>query len=168
MKRATRNRMIVVSAFLLLSLSCSVFGGAAEEIESAVDDIAESAEEVVAEAVEDAVEEAGPALPTQPEPPKIDSGSGDSEFPMPPGAENIMDVSGTTNYQVKMSLDEVIEFHRTEFAALGYTERDLLTTITEGGFSMVFDGAPNGMPIVVQGVDLGGGMSNVNIRYEDA
>jgi len=32
---------------------------------------------------------------------------------------------------------------------------------------MVFDGHPNGKSIVVQGVDLGNGTTNINIRFED-
>jgi hypothetical protein len=31
---------------------------------------------------------------------------------------------------------------------------------------MVFDGDPSGQAIVIQGVDLGNGKTNVNIRYE--
>ena len=91
----------------------------------------------------------------------------ETEFPMPSGAKNVMNISGTVNYQVEMSLDEVMDFYRAEFNTQGLTERDILTVVSDGTFSMVFDGASNGIPIVVQGVDLGDGTSNINVRNED-
>ena len=65
-----------------------------------------------------------------------------------------------------MSLEEAIAFYRQELAARGLVERGALTQITEGVFSFVFDGSPNGRAMVIQGVDLGGS-TNISIRYED-
>ena len=78
-----------------------------------------------------------------------------------------MDVNGTIIYQVNMSLADVMAFYRTEYTSLGLTERELLTVVSDSTFSIVFDGSPNGMAVVIQGVDLGGGKTNVSIRYED-
>ena len=71
------------------------------------------------------------------------------------------------NFQTGMSLKDVIAFYRQAFSAQGLKERDLLTIINDEVFSMVFDGAPNGKAVVIQGVLLGSGSVNINIRYED-
>ena len=71
------------------------------------------------------------------------------------------------NFQTNMSMDEVIAFYRDAFAKQGLTEWTVLTSIEEKGFSLVFQGGPNGKEVVLQGVDLGNNTTNVNIRYED-
>lgn len=92
----------------------------------------------------------------------------DTEFPLPPDVDNFMDLGDDSiNYQTSMPLTDVIEFYREAFAAAGYDERDITTAITDTTFSIVWDGHPNGKAIVVQGVDLGDGTVNVNVRFED-
>jgi len=61
----------------------------------------------------------------------------------------------------------VVAFYRDAFKSAGYVERDILTGISEDTFSIVWDGHPSGKAIVVQGVDLGDGRVNVNVRFED-
>lgn len=90
-----------------------------------------------------------------------------TDFPIPVGATNIQDLGGTINFQVEMSLEAAMGFYRNEFTVKGYTERPILTVTSETTFSMVFDGHESGKAIVVQGVDLGGGMVNVSVRLED-
>lgn len=92
---------------------------------------------------------------------------GDSEFPMPDDASNVVSVAGTVNYQTSLSMDEVMTFYRDVYGKQGFTERELLTTVSDGVFSFVFDGHESGQAIVIQGVDLGDGTVNVNIRFED-
>lgn len=92
---------------------------------------------------------------------------GDSEFPMSDDAKNVVSIAGTVNYQTDLSLDEVLSFYRDTYGKLGYTEREILTTVTGGVFSIVFDGDPSGQAIVIQGVDLGDGTTNVNISLQD-
>ncbi|MBL8101481.1 MAG: hypothetical protein JNM02_03035 [Anaerolineales bacterium] len=92
---------------------------------------------------------------------------GDSEFPMPEDASNVVSVAGTVNFQTKLSLEEVMAFYRDTYGKQGLTERELLTTVTDGVFSFVFDGDPSGQAIVIQGVDLGDGTVNVNISLQD-
>ena len=70
------------------------------------------------------------------------------------------------NFQTDLSLEEVVDFYRDVFIAQGLTERKLLTVIEDNVVSMVFDGLPNGMAIVLQCVDLGSS-TNVNLRFED-
>jgi hypothetical protein len=97
-----------------------------------------------------------------------DSSTGSADFPMPSDASNVMEVgAGVLNFQTKSTLDESMAFYRDEFGGMGYTERDILTVTAETTFSMVFDGHESGKAIVVQGVDLGDGTTNISIRLED-
>jgi len=106
-------------------------------------------------------------------PSSSDSGGGsdnssDSEFPMTDDAFNVLDVGdGTLLYYTKMSGEDVMNFYRDEYTSRGYTERELLTVVSGGVFSMVFDGDPSGKAIVIQSVDLGDGSRTVTIRLED-
>jgi len=96
------------------------------------------------------------------------SGKYDTEFPLPSNVDNFMKLENASiNYQTSMKLTEVIDFYRDAFKNAGYVERDILTGITEDTFSIVWDGHPSGKAIVVQGVDLGNGNVNVNVRLED-
>ncbi|MFN8382455.1 MAG: hypothetical protein U0V02_10965 [Anaerolineales bacterium] len=92
---------------------------------------------------------------------------GDSEFPMPDDAVNVVSVSGTVNFQTKLSIDEVMAFYRDTYGKQGFTERDTFTTISDGVFSFVFDGDPSGKAILIQGFDVGDGTTNVSITLQD-
>ena len=90
-------------------------------------------------------------------------------FPITADAFNITDIGDDSLlYYTKMSLEDVMEFYRDEFAAKGYTEREILTVVSDGVFNMVFDGDPSGLAIVIQSVDLGDGSRTVAIRLEDS
>ncbi len=94
-------------------------------------------------------------------------GSYDTKFPLPSSVVNFTPTgNGSINFQTKMSLSDTISWYRGAFAKQGLKERTDNTSITGTTFSMVFDGDPSGQAIVIQGVDLGNGMTNVNIRYE--
>lgn len=95
------------------------------------------------------------------------SGAYNTKFPMPGGVSNFTDMGNSSiNFQTTMSLKDTIAFYREAFKKEGITERTINTAITDTTFSLVFDGDPSGEAIVVQGVDLGNGKTNVNIRYE--
>jgi hypothetical protein len=100
-----------------------------------------------------------------------DSGATDqpitTEFPMTEDAYNITEVSGSLIFYTKLSLEETMQFYRDEYTARGYTEREILTVVSDGTFSMVFDGDPSGKAVVIQSVDLGDGSRTVAIRLED-
>lgn len=109
--------------------------------------------------------------PTESAPP-IDNGSSNTtvktDFPMTDDAYNTIDVGdGSLLYYTKMSMEDVLKFYRDEYTAKGYTERELLTTVSDGVFSIVFDGDPSGKAVVIQSVDLGDGSRTVAIRLED-
>jgi predicted outer membrane repeat protein len=87
---------------------------------------------------------------------------------MPDDVSNLTDTGGgAINFQTSISLEDAIVFYRAEFSEAGYVERDINTAITETTFSMVFDGHASGEAIVIQGVDLGDGSTNISIRFED-
>jgi len=97
------------------------------------------------------------------------SGGGqNTKFPMPDNVSNLTDMgNGSVNFQTSLSLKDTIQFYRDAFTTQGLTERTANTSITSTTFSLVFDGDPGGQAIVVQGVDLGNGKTNVNIRFEN-
>lgn len=92
----------------------------------------------------------------------------DSGFPLTDDAFDITEIGDdTVLYYTKMSLDDVMKFYRDEYESRGYTERQLLTVISDGVFSMVFDGDSSGKAVVIQSVDLGDGSRTVTISLQD-
>ena len=95
------------------------------------------------------------------------AGSYNTKFPLPGSVSNFTDTGNSSiNFQTDLSIKDTIAFYRDAFKKEGITERTINTAITDTTFSLVFDGDPSGEAIVVQGVDLGNGKTNVNIRYE--
>ncbi|MFH1186181.1 MAG: hypothetical protein V1755_14260 [Chloroflexota bacterium] len=92
----------------------------------------------------------------------------DTNFPLPASVSNFTETGDDAiNFRTNMSLEDTLAFYRAAFAKAGLTERTINTAVSETTFNLVFDGDSSGKAIVVQGVDLGGGTTNVNIRYED-
>mgnify|MGYP006971722936 CR=1 FL=1 len=160
--------LLVLIAILAASLACSLITDSNTDVPTA--------EEAQPPAQQEAPPGAKPTLESPPSdegkpegPPAGKSTEYDTIFTLPPKIENFTGNGGDTaiNFQTDMSLDEVIRFYRRAFTEEGLTERGINTAITDTTFSMVFDGHPKGQAIVIQGVDLGNGMTNVNIRFED-
>jgi hypothetical protein len=135
------NQLFLALVFLVFaSLACSLFGGGSGS-----------------SGVGDSPSSAGGG-----------SGKYDTEFPLPSKVENFMDLGNDSiNYQTSMKLTDVVDFYRDQFGQAGYVERPILTVVNEDTFSIVWDGHPSGKIIVVQGVDLGDGTVNVNVRLEE-
>jgi hypothetical protein len=92
----------------------------------------------------------------------------ESDFPLTADAYNVTDIGdGSILFYTKLSAEEAMDFYRDEYTAMGYTERTILTVLTDGTFSMVFDGDPSGEAVVIQSVDLGDGSRTIAIRLED-
>jgi hypothetical protein len=111
------------------------------------------------------------AEPTATPPDTNDNGGSDAtvstDYPMTEDAFNVTEVGGSLVYYTNMSMEDLMKFYRDEYTAKGYTEREALTTVSDGIFSMVFDGDPSGKAVVIQSVDLGDGSRTVSIRMED-
>jgi tetratricopeptide (TPR) repeat protein len=92
----------------------------------------------------------------------------DTAFPLPEDVQNFTGEGGESrvNFQTNLAMDEVIAFYRDAFTEMGLSEYELLTTIEDQGFSMVFTGWPSGEELVIQGVVFGES-TNVNIRLEE-
>ena len=143
-----RRLFLVFAVLLISSLACSLFGGGGGE--AGVGD------------------STGAGDNDSPSSSPGSSGKYDTEFPMPSKVENFMDLGeDAINYQTPMKLNDVVEFYRDEFEKAGYEERPITTVINDDTFSIVWDGHSSGKAIVVQGVDLGNGTVNVNVRFED-
>jgi len=149
-----KKRWVFLILIFVLVLTAACRGG---ETPASVDE-PQSVEEAAPPATEaPAQENALPAAGTE------------SEFPLPDDvdANSVMDLSdGAINFQTSLSLPDAVTFYRFAFIDLGYVEREILTSVEDAGFSVVFDGHASGKAIVVQGVDLGGSV-NINIRFED-
>jgi len=90
------------------------------------------------------------------------------DTPMTDDAFNVTDMGDLgLLYYTKMSLEDVMQFYRDELTARGYKEREILTTVTDGVFSIVFDGDPSGQAMIIQSVDLGDGSRTVTITMGD-
>lgn len=134
----------------------------ADETESEMGDAEESSAEEPAQEEADSSEESEEA-PAE----AAESQEYDTEFPLPEDVQNFMLIGDQVNFATSLTVEEAIEFYRGALGDMGLTERTLNTAITETTFSMVFDGHENGKAVVVQGVDLGNGTTNINIRFED-
>jgi len=147
---------LAIAVLLLASLACQAIGGGTDEAPTVA-------------SPDDNSDNPGT---TQPAPTvSTDGGNTDdttnTDFPMTADAFNVTEVSGTLVFYTKLSSEETMQFYRDEYTSRGYTERDLLTVVSDGTFSMVFDGDPSGKAVVVQSVDLGDGSRTVSIRLED-
>jgi len=141
----------MLTVLLLATLACGLFSGGS------------SGQDPSSVGVESQGGESGPG-----EPAGNSSGKYDTEFPLPADVQNFTQMGDEAiNYQTALTITEVVAFYRSEFASAGYTEREITTVINDTTFSIVWDGHPNGKAIVVQGVDLGDGTVNVNVRFED-
>jgi len=166
MNKKTTLSWMFVSAIILLSLACSVVGSTKPEAPESAPLVSEEAPLQAEEPVD--------AAPVQPEEPLVGEAEApaapatyDTNFPLPPDVQNFVKMGDkVVNYQTNLSLEQCMDFYRAELKSRGLKERDLLTVFNATTFSMVFDGDPKGA-IVIQGVDLGNGVSNVSIRYED-
>jgi hypothetical protein len=82
-------------------------------------------------------------------------------------AYNVTEAGGSLIFYTKLSLEDTMQFYRDQYTSKGYTEREILTVVSDGTFIMVFDGDPSGKAVVIQSVDLGDGSRTVSVRLED-
>lgn len=70
---------------------------------------------------------------------------------------------GELNYMSNASLDALFDFYQTHYTDRGLTEREFVTARFADGFSIVFDGLPDGAAMVVQATRVDAKNVNVNI-----
>ena len=140
--------LLAVVVLVLLSLACQALSGGG----SAPSEIPSSSDGGDANKTDES--DSGNAAPT-------------SDFPMVDDAFNLVDVGdGSVLYYTKMSGEDVMNFYRDAYSSRGYTENELLTVVSDGVFSLVFDGGPDERAVVIQSVDLGDGSRTITIRLE--
>lgn len=155
--------MIFVLTLLTIACVCSPTAFFERQVDNAVENVQETVEAGIGFSLEE-VQETAEALAGG----EIEFGEDvESEFPISDDATNPVIIAGVLNYASNLSIEELVEFYRSEFTALGYTERTLLTVIQDGTVNLVFDGHPSGNAIIVQMVDLIVLGVNVNVRLED-
>jgi hypothetical protein len=150
---------LAVAVLVLASLACqAVMGGGSPEVPS-----------IPSNGNDSPVEPGDPnGAPTPSDSNGDDSSDSSADFPMPSDASDVYKLgSDTVNFQTKLTLDEAMAFYLNEYGKQGYTERELLTVTSETTFSMVFDGHASGKALIVQGVDLGDGTTNISITMQD-
>ena len=166
--------LVAIFVLVLASLACNLVTGAKSTPASGssgggekivvTEEVEEQATSVTEAATEELVEPTNTASSGE------QPGSQDynTEFPLPDDVSQFMDMgSGSVNFQTGMNIKDTLAFYRDAFDKAGYTEREINTAITDATFSLVFDGHASGKAIVIQAVDLGGGKTNINIRFED-
>lgn len=154
---------LAIAALVFASLACqAVMGGGSSEADStpASSDSAAEPDVQQLENVQDAAE--APTVESAGSKPSIST-----EFPMTEDAFNVVEAGGSLIYYTKLSANDALQFYRDEYTSQGYTERELLTLVQDGMFSVVFDGDPSGKAVVIQSVDLGDGSRTIAIRLED-
>ena len=148
--------LLAIAALVLASMACQTVVGGRDQAPTApsIDNNQTQPEDVQ------------PAVPTTED--NSDPATTSSDFPMTADAYNLVEVGdGSIVYYTKLSLEEAMEFYRDEYTSMGYSEREILTVVASGTFSIVFDGDPSGKAVVIQSVDLGDGSRTIAIRLED-
>ncbi len=152
---------LAISALVFASLACQAVMGGRNNAPTAVPPSSDNATQPATQPSD--------VQPTQ-APSDNSSNSNSSvktDFPLTPDAYNITQVGdGSIIYYTKLSADDALKFYRDTYTAKGYKERKILTVVSNGTFSIVFDGDPSGKAVVIQSVDLGNGSRTIAIRLE--
>ena len=148
---------IAAAALMFASLACQAVMGSRNEVATALPTSNDNATQ--------------PSDVQATQPPGDNNGSSNSsvktDFPLTADAYNITQVGdGSIVYYTKLSADDALKFFRDTYAAKGYTERKILTVVSNGTFSIVFNRDPSGKAVVIQSVDLGNGSRTIAIRLE--
>jgi len=191
----SKSKVIILGSLVLLLTMCCNFGGlkdtlmdkAVEQLEEAelpegametvqampealAPDAVDAAEGLLEDAQDGDLDAMGDAIDQMlDEATSAMEGMDPSQVPYPmPADAQVYDFSGgAATFQTNMNVAGVVDFYRQTLGAQGYTERTINTVVDEQVASLVFDGDPSGIELVVQVTGLGDNMSIVNIRLED-
>ena len=132
---------------------------AVEAAEGAMEDAQEGdIDDIMGEAIEEMMDSAagGDVLPN-PE---------DIPYPLPEDAQVLSFIDGGVVFQTGLTVEETVNFYRQQLGANGYSERTINTVVEDMFASVVFDGDPSGIELVVQATGMGD-FTVVNVRLED-
>ncbi|HMB21483.1 MAG TPA: hypothetical protein VKP08_01565 [Anaerolineales bacterium] len=154
---------LTVIVLVLASLACQSVGGGSTDTPTTVPPTSDAGSATQEPATQEPATQAPTSAPSTD---NNASGAADTDFPMTDDASNVIEANGTLIFYTKMSQEDLMAFYRNEYKAKGYTEREILTVVSDGVFSMVFDGDPSGKAVVIQSVDMGDNRT-ITIRLED-
>jgi hypothetical protein len=154
------RKLTLVSVVLVLALAALACGGSDRATAPSA-----ATEEPVAPSPTAAPTESGeePEVEAEEEPVSYDT-----VFPLPDDVQNFVGEGGESqiSFQTRLSIEEAIAFYRKVLDDAGLTEYEVLTSIQDDGFSLVFASWPSGEEVVVQGVDFDDSV-NISIRLEE-
>jgi hypothetical protein len=87
-------------------------------------------------------------------------------FPLPGKTHIVQTYSEAVTGTVKLSMEDIATFYRTEFTKKGLTEDKSLTFFFDTSFSIVFMGSSNGKKTIVQGTKMKNDTVAFSVRYE--
>jgi outer membrane lipoprotein-sorting protein len=150
--------MIVLAVLCVLVLLVPACAPKAEPAKEA------AAEPAKAEATAEPVKaEAKPTdAPAAAEPAKVKSA-----FPLPDGAKIVTSTPEMVIASTNLKMADAIEFYRKDAKAKGFTEKDILTTITDNVFSIVFTRPNEEKELVIQGTVVAADNLTLSLRYEE-
>ena len=90
-----------------------------------------------------------------------------TDFPVTADTYNVRESGGSLIIYTMLSIEETMNFNGVAYTSRGYREREILTQVSDGTLSIVFNGEPSRQAIVIQSVDHGGGSRTVSRRLED-
>ncbi|NMB54526.1 MAG: hypothetical protein GYA15_07460 [Leptolinea sp.] len=99
--------------------------------------------------------------------PQAEAPAEKSEFPLPPNAKIIQSTPEMVIASVAMSVKDAMEFYRADAKTRGFTEYELLTTVSDNVFSMAFRRPNEEKEMVVQGTAISTDNLTLNVRYEE-
>ncbi len=162
-----RSKTLFISlASLMLIASLAACGGGAQPT-AAAEPVKQEAVEPTAVPEKAEPTEVPPAEPAQPAEPAAAAPAVDPKFPVPPNAKIVMSNDQLVIASVDMSMEDTIKFYRDDAASKGWTEYELLTTITDNVFSMAFRVPDQAEELVVQGTVIDEHNLTLNVRYEE-
>lgn len=101
-------------------------------------------------------------VPAAAEPAKVESA-----FPLPDDAKIVTSTPEMVIASTKLKMADAIEFYRKEAKAKGFTEKEILTTITDNVFSMAFTRPGEEKELVIQGTVVAADNLTLSLRYEE-
>lgn len=158
MKKTRLSMVVVLCAVFLLIQACS-FGAKA----AGSSPVASTAVKSEAGAEPQKPAEAKPTdVPAAAAPAKVDS-----TFPIPDGAKIITSTPDMVIASTNLKMADAIEFYRKDAKAKGFTEKEILTTITDSVFSIVFQRPNEEKELVIQGTVVAADNLTLSLRYEE-
>lgn len=100
--------------------------------------------------------------------PEVPAGpAASSKFPLPPNAKVIQNTDAMAIASVSMGIKDAMDWYRSDAKTKGWTEYELLTTVTDNVFSMAFRVPNQEEELVVQGTVISADNLTLSVRFEE-